>query len=140
MRKSKIILRLGIYSENDISVIYSNEIKKILPSPDLMYLKNSERILENGKIMPFKNKETLFQFELSLESFYLEEAHKSFTDFWLPYLDSLKLVNKDYGFCLSLDYEITVYDFHYPSICFPVDYISFLNSIGVQLTLSIYND
>jgi hypothetical protein len=140
MRKSKITLRFGIYSEHEKSLKYIDEIKEILPIPNLMYLKNSERILENGKIMPFKNKETLFQFKLFSESFSLEESHKLFIDFWHPYLASLKFICENYGFYLSLDYEITVYDFNYPSISFPKDYIYFLNNLGIQLTLSIYND
>lgn len=140
MEKAKIIVRFSVFSKNDNAALDYEKIKNLLPKSDSSHIKGEKKVLLDGRMHPNDYEDTSYDYELTFQSLDLDYAHKKWINFWSNHFEILKLIKSEYNFNFHLNYEITVYDMNYPSIYFPVKYLSILSETGIELSLYIYND
>jgi hypothetical protein len=137
-KKEDIVIRFSIVSGDRVSISDLEEVLKLLPKPESSYIMGQQRILTNGKTIV--NNETTINFRSGLKVFDLKNCNKEFVEYWQPYAESLKTITNIYGYELLLNYEITVYDLHYPSFVFDTEFLSFLSGLGMEFSMYFYND
>jgi hypothetical protein len=132
----KIVVRFSLVSKEESSKNSISEILKKLPDPRSVFLINEERILNDGQL----NQETSIDYEFELSTYDIEDCNKEFVEYWQSFKNNLKTMTNINGYKLFLDYEVTVYDLHYPSFIFNPEFLSFLLGLGIEFSMYFYND
>lgn len=105
-----------------------------------MTFKGENVVLLNGKLGPVR-KETSIEFKTEFSSIFdISFCNEVFKKKWLNHLDDLRIISSDFDVNLILDYEITVYDSHFPCLYFSEKFINFLNEINCSLSFYFYQD
>ena len=136
----KIVVRFSLVSKEESSKNSISEILKKLPDSRSVFLINEERILKDVRIFPQLNQETSIDYEFELSTYDIEDCNKDFVEYWQPFKNNLKTMTNINGYKLFLNYEVTVYDLHYPSFIFNPEFLSFLSGLGIEFSMYFYND
>lgn len=137
-KKADVVIRFSIVSETTNSISNLDEVLKLLPKPDSTYVVGQQRVLANGRNII--NNETSINFRSDVKVFDLEDCNKAFFEYWQPYDEILKTIADIHGCKLSLNYEVTIYDLHYPSFIFDTEFLSFVSGLGIKFSIDFYND
>lgn len=130
----KITARFSVYSEDDNADI--NILKKKLLAPNDFYVKGTERLLTNGKIV--LNKYTSYDYRYEFEEvFDLATVNDTIYQNWINKVSILKELKDIYCFKFSLDYEITIYGLSDVAMIYKPEFLAFLGQLGIQF--STYN-
>jgi hypothetical protein len=139
-KKANIKIRLELVSTNKSSLDNICEVLTLLPKPNYYQLIDKIRILDDGRVFPKPNSETLINYTNNYEEYDLENCNEKFLEFWIEYYDNLKKISTVFGYKILLNYEITIYDLHYPSLIFKKKINDFISNLDIELSLYFYND
>jgi len=139
-RKADVKLRLEVESCDKSSSHNYGEVLKLLPEPRYYHIIGETRILTDGWVLPTPNTKTLINFTSAYSTYEIDECTDSFLKYWNTYYDSLNIIIKKYGYSLYLNFEITVYNLHYPALIFKKEFIDFISNLNIELSFYFYND
>ncbi len=129
-----------IFSTNDDSMDVFSEVKSLIPVPDIHYKKGDKRVLRDGRILPKLNEKTTFTFEYSFRTDDINECNEKIQKIWSERSKNLQLITAKFNYKIELNYEITVYDLHYPFINFSQSFLNFLSTHSISMSHYFYND
>ena len=72
--------------------------------------------------------------------FDIEVCNNYFIESWSTHKHNIDKLKSQFDFDLVLDYELTIYNFNYPSLYFYPNFNSLISDLGVIFSMYFYND
>jgi len=138
---ANVVLRFSIYSNNNDNVKSIYTLKEKLPIPVSFYLKGDPVIM--NKITPpgRLRKETSFDYKYEINEIdQIQVCSEIWLNTWRDKVDILQLAKKEFEFELSLNYEITIFEYNYPELYFDPDFLLLLGEVGIVLSFYFYQE
>jgi len=134
---TKVITRFTISSDLDDNV---NILEKELIKPPQMLRKKGEPILlADGHNSGRSSARTVCMYTYEfLEVTDIEICNDAFIKEWIEEKLLKNLIAS--GFKLELNYEITIYDYNYPSFYFKPHFLTMLSDLNIEFSLYFYTN